>query len=167
MILAAASKIIDQRGISALTVRGIAKDIGYSPASIYEYFTSKDAILQHMYFRGQGGIFDDVAVEIDKLSDDHNVFDVIFTMARVYRARAIISPGMYRLVMGNIVSPQLMGCSNAMPVLPVLPVGWISSLVTSLPGSRADCYATNLSDESPSRCGHSNTGLSVWRSMGT
>jgi AcrR family transcriptional regulator len=44
-ILEAALTIINSEGINALSVRRIAREIDYSPAALYEYFKSKDDII--------------------------------------------------------------------------------------------------------------------------
>jgi len=44
-ILDAARQIINQQGIDALSIRGIADAIDYSPAGLYEYFGSKEEIV--------------------------------------------------------------------------------------------------------------------------
>ena len=45
-IIKSAIEIIHHEGVAALSIRRIADAIDYSPASIYEYYANKDAILQ-------------------------------------------------------------------------------------------------------------------------
>ena len=45
MIIAAAKELIQENGFSQLSLRAIAKRVQYAPASLYEYFESKDAII--------------------------------------------------------------------------------------------------------------------------
>ncbi len=45
-ILNAARDIINSQGAQALSVRKIAREIDYSPAALYEYFKSKDDIME-------------------------------------------------------------------------------------------------------------------------
>jgi AcrR family transcriptional regulator len=45
-IIKSAVEIIHHEGLAALSIRRIADAIDYSPASIYEYYANKDAILQ-------------------------------------------------------------------------------------------------------------------------
>lgn len=47
-ILDAARAIATRDGWHAVTIRGIAEVIEYSPPTIYEYFDNKDAILRHL-----------------------------------------------------------------------------------------------------------------------
>ena len=51
-ILDAARQIIREQGIDALSMRGIADAIDYSPAGLYEYFGSKEEIVYAVI--GQG-----------------------------------------------------------------------------------------------------------------
>lgn len=44
-ILDAARQTISKQGVDALSMRGIANDIDYSPAGLYEYFGSKEEII--------------------------------------------------------------------------------------------------------------------------
>ena len=44
-ILLAARELAQQNGFENLSLRGIARRVDYSPASLYEYFESKDAII--------------------------------------------------------------------------------------------------------------------------
>src|SRR5690349_12661455 len=44
-ILEAARQIIAEKGLAGLSVRDLAQAIGYSHAALYEYFSSKDAII--------------------------------------------------------------------------------------------------------------------------
>lgn len=51
-ILDAARQTISQKGVDALSMRGIARAIDYSPAGLYEYFGSKEEIIRAVC--GQG-----------------------------------------------------------------------------------------------------------------
>jgi len=51
-ILDAARKIIAQQGTESLSMRAIAQRIDYSPAGLYEYFDSKEAIIAALCEQG-------------------------------------------------------------------------------------------------------------------
>ena len=51
-ILDAALQIITQQGSDQLSMRAIAEQIDYSPAGIYEYFNSKEEIIQALISEG-------------------------------------------------------------------------------------------------------------------
>jgi AcrR family transcriptional regulator len=53
-ILEAASRIIREQGASQLSMRAIAEAIDYSPAGLYEYFGSKEEIIQAVCRQGHG-----------------------------------------------------------------------------------------------------------------
>ena len=52
MILKKAKKLFYEEGYGQITIRKIAKEIGYSPATIYLYFRSKDEILYELHNEG-------------------------------------------------------------------------------------------------------------------
>lgn len=52
LILDAARRIVHQQGLQALSMRLIAEQIDYSPAGLYEYFDSKEAIIQALCLEG-------------------------------------------------------------------------------------------------------------------
>ncbi|MEZ4657621.1 MAG: TetR/AcrR family transcriptional regulator [Caldilineaceae bacterium] len=51
-ILDAARQIITAKGVEALSMRGLARAIEYSPAALYEYFGSKEEIIQAVVEQG-------------------------------------------------------------------------------------------------------------------
>lgn len=51
-ILQAAREIIAEEGAGALSIRGIARRIGYSAPALYEYFTGKEAIAEALFVEG-------------------------------------------------------------------------------------------------------------------
>lgn len=104
-ILEAARVVITGQGADALTIRGIAKMLGYSPGAIYEYFDSKETILKSLFFEGSGGLEETIRNELAALPQDTNPIDKLLVVARCYRALAMNGPEMYRLVMGALKCP--------------------------------------------------------------
>jgi AcrR family transcriptional regulator len=51
-ILQAAMQIVRQHGVEALSMREIAERIDYSPSGLYEYFSSKEAIIDALVEEG-------------------------------------------------------------------------------------------------------------------
>lgn len=47
-IVAAAFEILEQKGFSAVSVRGVAASVGLTPTALYTYFPSKNALLRAM-----------------------------------------------------------------------------------------------------------------------
>lgn len=57
-ILDAARRIIVEKGIDALSIRAIAKRIDYSPAGLYEYFGSKEEIVDQVVQIGHNRLYE-------------------------------------------------------------------------------------------------------------
>src|SRR5829696_6457758 len=51
-ILDAARRILREQGIKELSMRGLAQAVGSSPATIYDYFESKDGVLDALFLVG-------------------------------------------------------------------------------------------------------------------
>ncbi len=51
-ILDAADSIIETEGFEKISIRKVAAMIGYSPGNIYQYFSDKDALINHTIMRG-------------------------------------------------------------------------------------------------------------------
>lgn len=69
-ILEIAARQIYRDGPGKLSLREIARDIGFKPASIYDYFESKEAILQALAGRAARSFRDTLARGIRTLDDD-------------------------------------------------------------------------------------------------
>lgn len=112
-VLDSAQQAVSEGGIEALTIRGIAKNVGYSPAAIYEYFHSKEDIVHCLYFEGSGGLsqaMQDCAITIPEGTD---ALTVLRALGRVFREVALANKEMYRLVFGVLKQPEE---SEDMPV---------------------------------------------------
>lgn len=51
-ILNATRKLLVEKGVNGVSLRAIAKEIDYSPAGLYEYFDSKESIVQEVCKEG-------------------------------------------------------------------------------------------------------------------
>ncbi|PTW03500.1 TetR family transcriptional regulator [Halanaerobium saccharolyticum] len=51
-IIKAAKEIIENNGLAALSIRKLAKKVGYSPAAIYQYYDSKSEIVKAVIEEG-------------------------------------------------------------------------------------------------------------------
>jgi AcrR family transcriptional regulator len=51
-VLDAARRILREQGIKELSMRGLAQAVGSSPATIYDYFESKDGVLDALFLVG-------------------------------------------------------------------------------------------------------------------
>ena len=55
-ILDAARRLITAEGLSGPSIRAIAREIGYSPAALYEYFPAKEDVGRALFFEGAEGL---------------------------------------------------------------------------------------------------------------
>ena len=104
-ILQATQQLIFDKGAESLTIRGIASALGYSPGAIYEYFESKEAIIQELYFEGQGGLAEAIRETLEQAPEGASSLDVLLRMATRYRSLTLENPEVYRLVMGGSPCP--------------------------------------------------------------
>ena len=55
-ILDEAGRLLREKGLAAVSMRAIARELKYSPAALYEYFSGIDELLNTLYFDGVGGL---------------------------------------------------------------------------------------------------------------
>jgi AcrR family transcriptional regulator len=58
LIRSAAEKIIKNKGLSALTARSLAEEIGYTPGTIYNFYKDMDALITDINFVSLGHLSD-------------------------------------------------------------------------------------------------------------
>ena len=102
-ILAATQRIVAEKGVDALTMRGVADEIGYSVAALYEYFPSKEHLLGCLYFAGSDGFAGRLHAAHAKLPATASALDRLLALGHAYRAYAREQPDLYRLVLGTDV----------------------------------------------------------------
>lgn len=96
-ILTAAREIALHEGWQAVTIRKVAERIEYSPSMIYEYFTSKEAILLELH--NEGFRFLACALNTARCSsEDHE--ERIISMAEAYWEFAMCNPELYQVMHG-------------------------------------------------------------------
>jgi len=94
-ILQAAREIIAAEGAGALSIRGIARRIGYSAPALYEYFDGKEAIAEALFVSG----FAQLRATMEHV--EATVPDPVSRlagMARAYRQFALTHPQEYGLM---------------------------------------------------------------------
>lgn len=101
-ILDTARSIVTTNGTNALTIRGVAQALSYSPGAIYEYFESKEEILTCLYFQGTSGLGAQMEQAVADLPAGTNAVDGMMALARAYRAHALANPELYRLIFGGM-----------------------------------------------------------------
>lgn len=100
-ILDVAQRIVDEEGVDKLTIRGIAQEIGYSPGAIYEYFASKEAILNALYFHGANGLGTYCEQTIRALPEGTSATDMLLALGYGYRRYALAHEELYRLAFAS------------------------------------------------------------------
>ncbi len=92
-ILQAARDIIAEEGAGALSIRGIARRIGYSAPALYEYFTGKEAIAEALFVAG----FQQLATMMEQIAQPDPVAR-LRDLGMAYRQFAIAHPQEYSLM---------------------------------------------------------------------
>ena len=104
-ILRAARELLLQEGADALSMRAVARAIGYSPAALYEYFPAKEDVLIALYFEGTEGLSGRMLAALAALPPDAAAPEVFTALGHAYRAYAHAQPALYRLVFGRSYGP--------------------------------------------------------------
>ena len=90
---------IENDGAAALSVRGVARDIGMSPAGLYRYYDGRDALLTELITDA----YTDLAVAVERAiaSEDGSSADRFAAGVRAYRAWALAEPNRFLLIFGT------------------------------------------------------------------
>ena len=108
-ILDAARQIVTDKGIEDFSLREVARAVGYSPAALYEYFASKEAMLTCLYFESSGGLGQRLAEIVTTRSPERPVIEELKALGRGYRAYALENPALYRLIFTISPPPDVTG----------------------------------------------------------
>ena len=100
-ILEAARQLVLNGGIHALSMRAIAREIGYSPAALYEYFPAKEDLCCALYFEGAGGLASRMRAALESLTPDDGAETRLLALGNAYRVYALEQPDLYLLAFGN------------------------------------------------------------------
>ncbi len=93
-ILDAALRILDERGVEALTVRGIATEAGIAPMGIYNRFDGKMGIYEALWVEG----FDRLTAELSRITLTEDPRADLLRCGLNYRDFARHNPSHYRLM---------------------------------------------------------------------
>ena len=118
-IKAAALRQVAEDGAAALTIRGVARAVGLSPAGMYRYYDGRDALLTDLLVDAYSDLADTVAVAAglptspgsdssasDVLAEDPGVPDparALLDAIEAYRAWAVANPSRFLLIFGTPV----------------------------------------------------------------
>ncbi len=95
-------RLIDAAGIDGVTIRAIARAIGYTPGALYEYFDSREAIIKALYFEGAGGLGGHSEATLAALPADVSPAAAMRALGHAYRAYALEHAELYRLIFGGL-----------------------------------------------------------------
>jgi len=93
-ILDAALTIINKEGFAALSMRKLAEQIEYSPASIYLYFENRERIAQELSDAG----FEEMLDAISAAISGKKAVEALHALGSAYIAYGVEHPEIYRLV---------------------------------------------------------------------
>jgi AcrR family transcriptional regulator len=100
-ILDVARNLVASEGANNLSMRAIARDLGYSPAALYEYFPGKEDVFCALYLEGAGGLAGRMRTALDALPDDAPANERLLAIGLAYRRFALEQPELYRLAFGS------------------------------------------------------------------
>lgn len=99
-LLAAASRVLEQEGPDALTVRHIANEAQVAPMGVYSRFKSKAGIIEALFRNG----FQMLAAQLAAVDAAADPADALLEAGRRYRHQAITYPALYQLMFTHSVS---------------------------------------------------------------
>lgn len=103
-LLDAAEQTIESGGLAALTIRGVADQVGTSTRAVYSLFGSRDGLLVALGARG----FESLAAALRALPEtDDPAADLVETAVSVFRPWVVRHPVVFRLGMQGIDPPEL------------------------------------------------------------
>jgi AcrR family transcriptional regulator len=97
-ILDAARRILARQGVDELSMRELAREIDYSPAGLYEYFDSKEEIVQALCTQGHQRLSDTLRQVEAKLPPA----EYLVAIGLAYINFALSNPEYYLLMFTNV-----------------------------------------------------------------
>ena len=102
LILREARRLLTEHGPDAVSMRAIARAIGYTPGALYEYFAAKEDIFFALYFEGTDGLAGRMAATKAAIPPGTPTVEALRALGRAYRAFAHEQPQLFRLVFGPL-----------------------------------------------------------------
>ena len=101
-ILDSGLRLLADGGASALTVRGLARDLGMVPSGLYRYAANRDELLTLLIVHAHGDLADHVRAEHDR-ADAADLRGRWRAMAHAIRAWSLAHPREFALIFGTPV----------------------------------------------------------------
>ena len=108
-ILDAARRFVAAEGANSLSMRAIARELGYSPAALYEYFPGKEDVFCALYLEGAEGLAGRMRAALDALPADASPAQRLFALGDAYRRFALEQPELFRLAFAGGVADYAPG----------------------------------------------------------
>lgn len=99
MILAVTRNMIADKGYENVTLRAIAREADYSPAGLYEYFESKDDLIEALCEQ----VNEELVEALNQIPATHSISEKLLEMSLAYVRFGLENRALFRL-MGNIPS---------------------------------------------------------------
>lgn len=93
LILTAARQIVVRNGFAVLSIRKLAKEIGYAPGTIYLYFENRDALTREICLQG----FAELSEHLDLVVEIADPRERLTALLHAYADFALQNPETYRL----------------------------------------------------------------------
>jgi AcrR family transcriptional regulator len=94
-IIKATEEIIKDQGLDQVSIRKVAKKVGYTPGSIYQYFENKDALIYELMRVGYQRIIDAISIPV---SSDTIENQIKYKLSN-YIETALKMPEYYKAIM--------------------------------------------------------------------
>lgn len=94
VILQAALKLVIEKGLNKLSLREIARRADYSPAGLYEYFGSKDEIVEALVIDADGRLF----AHLNRVSKTLPVEEYLVELGMAYIEFAHLNPDHFMMM---------------------------------------------------------------------
>lgn len=96
-LIHAALKILDTRGIEALSLRALASEVGVSHMAPYAHFKNKTDLFQAIAASG----FRALTERMKAVQDEHSAIELILNYGTQYIEFAIANPALYKLMLSQ------------------------------------------------------------------
>lgn len=98
-VLAAARRIVQEDGVKGLAMRALAQAVGVTAPTLYDYFPSKEAVLDELYLHGADLM---LTAFKDAIASSEPGLDRLQAIGQAYRGFAIGHPDLYLLMYGRV-----------------------------------------------------------------
>ena len=95
-IIEVAKDIVSKKGFDGLSIRKIAKKVGYSPGNIYQYFDNKEKIVLEILKSGYSKIIKSLNIEI---KEKKSIKEIIIFKFENYVDEILKRPNIYKHIM--------------------------------------------------------------------